>query len=74
VRIVPSQLALQKATHSQVRAYAQRMIDEHTRFETQMQAMLQQQVRPAVAEHYQHAIRLRTEVSRMAAGGGSGQH
>ena len=40
--IAPSQLALQKATHAQVRAYAQRMIDEHTRFETQMQAMLQQ--------------------------------
>ena len=40
--IQPSQLALQKSQHEGVRAYAQRMIDDHGRFETQMQALLQQ--------------------------------
>lgn len=40
--IQPSQLALTKTQSEQVRAYAQRMIDDHGRFETQMQALLQQ--------------------------------
>ncbi len=40
--IVPSQLALSKAQHPDVRRYAQRMIDEHTKLEAAMQAMLKQ--------------------------------
>ncbi len=40
MEISTSQLALQRAQDAQVRAYAQRMIDEHTRIEQQMQALL----------------------------------
>ena len=40
--IVPSQLALQRAQDPQVRDFAQRMAQEHTRLETQMQQLLQQ--------------------------------
>jgi putative membrane protein len=35
-----SQLALQRAQDAQLRAYAQRMVEEHTRLEQQMQALL----------------------------------
>jgi putative membrane protein len=40
--IQPSQLALSKAQHPDVRRYAQRMIDEHTKLEAAMQTMLKQ--------------------------------
>lgn len=40
--IVPSQLALERAENPQVRDFAQRMAQEHTRLETQMQQLLQQ--------------------------------
>jgi putative membrane protein len=39
--IQTSQLAVQKAQNAQVRSFAQMMVAEHTRFEQEMQAMLQ---------------------------------
>lgn len=39
--IQTSQLALQKAQNAQVREFAQMMVTEHTRFQEQMQQMLQ---------------------------------
>jgi len=40
--IQTSQVAVQQAQDAQVKAYAQRMIDEHSRFEQQQQQLLQQ--------------------------------
>lgn len=40
--IQPSQLALTKTQNAQVRQFAQRMIDDHTKLESAMQAMLKQ--------------------------------
>jgi putative membrane protein len=61
--IQPSQLALTKAQHPQVRQYAQRMIDEHTRLEAGMQAMLKQ--KGVTAEHNGHSYQKQQNLGPM---------
>jgi predicted outer membrane protein len=51
--IQPSQIALTRAQHPQVRRFAQRMIDEHMRLEQAMQSMLQQ--KGVTPEHNGHS-------------------
>ena len=61
--IQPSQLALTKAQHPQVRRFAQRMIDEHTRLESSMQAMLRQ--KGVTPEHNGHSYQLQQNLGPM---------
>lgn len=61
--IQPSQLALQKTQNAQVRQFAQRMIDEHTRFEQQMQQMLQQ--KNVTPEHNAFSYQLQQNLQPM---------
>jgi putative membrane protein len=61
--IQPSQLALTKAQHPLVRQYAQRMIDEHTKLESGMQAMLKQ--KGLAPEHNGHSYQKQQNLGPM---------
>ncbi len=61
--IVPSQLALSKAQHPDVRRYAQRMIDEHTKLEATMQAMLRQ--KGVTPEHNGYSYQVQQNLAPM---------
>lgn len=61
--IHPSQVALTKAQHPQVRAYAQRMIDEHVKLEVAMQAMLKQ--KGLAAEHNGYSYQVHQNLGPM---------
>jgi putative membrane protein len=63
--IHPSQVALSKAQHPQVRAFAQRMIDEHMRLEVAMQAMLKQ--KGVAAEHNGYSYQVHQNLGPMLA-------
>ena len=61
--IQPSQLALTKAQHPQVRQYAQRMIDDHMRLEQAMQAMLRQ--KGVTPEHNGYSYQMQQNLGPM---------
>jgi len=61
--IQPSQIALTRAQHPQVRRFAQRMIDEHMRLEQAMQSMLQQ--KGVTPEHNGHSYQMHQNLGPM---------